>query len=106
MSNAVPATEAVILEEQGEVRPRGVPALKYASSKIGGALISLVMVILLGFFAFKILPGDPARAAARDRQMTPEQLEQLRHQMGLDKPLWQQFTDYLGNVFTLNFGQS
>ncbi len=64
------------------------------------------MVIILGFFAFKILPGDPAAAMARDRPMTPEQIQQLREQMGLDRPLWQQFTDYLMNVFTLNFGES
>jgi len=106
MSDAMPATEAVIIEEQGEARPRGVPALSYALTKIGGALISLVMVIILGFFAFKILPGDPAAAMARDRPMTPEQIQQLREQMGLDKPLWQQFGDYLVNVFTLNFGES
>ena len=106
MSDAMPATEAVIIEEQGEARPRGVPALSYALTKIGGALISLVMVIILGFFAFKILPGDPAAAMARDRPMTPEQIQQLREQLGLDKPLWQQFTEYLVNVFTLNFGES
>ena len=106
MSDAMPATEAVIIEEQGEARPRGVPALSYALTKIGGALISLVMVIILGFFAFKILPGDPAAAMARDRPMTPEQIQQLREQMGLDKPLWQQFGDYLVNVFTLNFCES
>lgn len=106
MSDAMPVTEAVIIEEQGEARPRGVPALTYALTKIGGALISLAMVIILGFFAFKILPGDPAAAMARDRPMTPEQIQQLREQMGLDKPLWQQFTDYLVNVFTLNFGES
>ena len=106
MSDAMPATEAVIIEEQGEARPRGVPALTYALTKIAGALISLAMVIILGFFAFKILPGDPAAAMARDRPMTPEQIQQLREQLGLDKPLWQQFTEYLVNVFTLNFGES
>ncbi|MDQ0614128.1 peptide/nickel transport system permease protein [Microbacterium sp. W4I4] len=106
MSDTVPATEAVILEEQGDSAPRGTPALKYALTKIGGALISLVMVIILGFFAFKILPGDPVKAMARDRPMSPEQMEQLRKQLGLDRPLLQQFTDYIGNVFTLNFGES
>ncbi|WP_348788802.1 ABC transporter permease [Leifsonia sp. NPDC080035] len=106
MSNATPVTEAVILEEQGEATVRSAPALKFALSKIGGAAISLVMVILLGFFAFKILPGDPVAAMAREHPMTSEQMAQLRAQLGLDKPLWQQFIDYLGNVFTLNFGQS
>ncbi|MBT8798373.1 ABC transporter permease [Microbacterium flavum] len=64
------------------------------------------MVILLGFFAFKILPGDPVARIARERQMSPEQIAQLREQLGLDKPLLEQFWTYLGNVFTLNFGES
>ncbi|MGJ4845339.1 MULTISPECIES: ABC transporter permease [unclassified Leifsonia] len=106
MSNATPVTEAVILEEKGEATVRSAPALKYALNKIGGAAISLVMVIILGFFAFKILPGDPVAAMAREHPMTSEQMAQLREQLGLDKPLWQQFGEYIGNVVTLNFGQS
>ncbi len=66
----------------------------------------MAMVILLGFFAFKILPGDPVASIARERGMSAEQVAQLREQLGLNKPLWQQFIDYLGNVFTLNFGTS
>jgi peptide/nickel transport system permease protein len=38
--------------------------------------------------------------------MTAQQIEQLRAQLGLDKPLIVQFGEYLVNVFTLNFGQS
>ncbi|GAA3031380.1 ABC transporter permease [Microbacterium dextranolyticum] len=107
MSTTVPPTEAVILEEEGpESSPRGGSGWGYLGSKLGGAAISLVMVILLGFFAFKILPGDPVARIARERQMSAEQIAQLREQLGLDKPLLQQFWDYLGNVFTLNFGES
>ncbi|WP_204964742.1 ABC transporter permease [Microbacterium dextranolyticum] len=107
LSTTVPPTEAVILEEEGpESSPRGGSGWGYLGSKLGGAAISLVMVILLGFFAFKILPGDPVARIARERQMSAEQIAQLREQLGLDKPLLQQFWDYLGNVFTLNFGES
>lgn len=107
MSTTIPPTEAVILEETGpEKAPRGGSALSYLGSKLGGAAISLVMVILLGFFAFKILPGDPVARIARERQMTAEQIAELRRQLGLDKPLLDQFWSYLGNVFTLNFGES
>jgi peptide/nickel transport system substrate-binding protein len=88
------------------LQPKGVGALRYFLVKLGGAAISLAMVILLGFFAFKILPGDPVASIARERGMSAEQADQLREQLGLNKPLWQQFIDYLGNVFTLNFGTS
>lgn len=38
--------------------------------------------------------------------MSAEQIETLREQYGLNKPLFQQFFDFIGNVFTLNFGES
>lgn len=107
MSNSVPpSTSAIATSAQAEERPRDVSAIRYFLSKLGGAGISMIMVIILGFFAFKILPGDPVATIARQRQMTPEQMDLLREEFGLNKPLWQQFFDYLGNVFTLNFGQS
>ena len=43
------------------------------------------MVVILGFFLFRILPGDPVAAIARERQMTPEQMQLLREPFGLDK---------------------
>jgi peptide/nickel transport system permease protein len=107
MTNSVPpSTTAIATSAHAEESPRDVSAIRYFLTKLGGAGISLAMVILLGFFAFKILPGDPVATIARQRQMTPEQMDLLREQFGLNKPLLQQFFDYLVNVFTLNFGQS
>ncbi|MGO1320269.1 MAG: ABC transporter permease [Galactobacter sp.] len=107
MTNALPPLPAVATEEAGDDAPRrGSSGLKYALTKIGGALISLVMVIILGFFAFKILPGDPVAKMAREGNLSAEQVEHMRQQLGLDKPLMGQFWDYLGNVFTLQFGES
>lgn len=107
MSNLVPpSTSAIATEANAEERPRDLSAIRYYLTKLGGAALSLAMVIVLGFFAFKILPGDPVATIARQRQMTSEQMDLLREQFGLNKPLWQQFIDYLGNVFTLNFGES
>ncbi|MYM18750.1 ABC transporter permease subunit [Brevibacterium sp. 5221] len=80
--------------------------LPYLAGKVGGALISLGMVILLGFFAFRLLPGDPVAKIARERPMSADQIAQLRHEYGLDKPFLAQFWDYIVNVFTGNFGTS
>lgn len=107
MTEIMPSTGAVLLEEEGlDEPPRRVSGLRYFLSKLGGAAVSMVMVILLGFFAFRILPGDPVASIARERQLSAEQAAQLRHQMGLDKPIWQQFGEYLVNVATLDFGES
>lgn len=107
MSSSVPpSTSAISTEAKAEEPQRDTSFLRYIGTKLAGALISLVMVVILGFFLFRILPGDPVATIARERQMTPEQVQLLREQYGLDKSIWEQFFDYIGNVFTLNFGES
>ncbi|WP_043642586.1 ABC transporter permease [Nocardioides alkalitolerans] len=86
--------------------PRGASLRRYVAVKAGGALISLAMVVVLGFFAFRVLPGDPVRTMTQGRQVTPEQLEGLRRQLGLDDPLLVQFWNYLRDLATGDLGQS
>jgi peptide/nickel transport system permease protein len=71
-----------------------------------GALGSLCFVLVVNFFLFRVLPGDPARTLGRARFKTPEQLQQFREQYGLDQSLGHQFLTYLGNTFTGHFGVS
>ena len=107
MSSSVPpSTSAISTEANAEEPQRDSSFLRYISTKLGGAALSLLMVVILGFFLFRILPGDPVAAIARERQMTPEQVQLLRESYGLDKSLGEQFIDYIVNVFTLNFGES
>lgn len=77
----------------------------YALKKIGWAFITLVFVVVLNFFLFRILPGDPARAV-RDPRLTPENVEAIRARFGLDQPLYTQFFLYLGNLAQGDFGIS
>lgn len=55
-------------------------------------------VVVATFFLLRIVPGDPAEAILGDRATTASVIA-LRHQLGLDRPWWQQFTDFLGQVF-------
>jgi oligopeptide transport system permease protein len=48
--------------------------------------------------------GDPIAGLCGDRQCDPATAAQLRTEFGLDKPLWQQYLTYLGNIFTGDFG--
>jgi peptide/nickel transport system permease protein len=80
--------------------------LRYALAKAGGAVLSIGMVIVATFFLFRLIPGDPAIAYTRDVPLSPEQLDLLRHRMGLDKPLMQQFLDFVGRTLTLDLGTS
>lgn len=78
----------------------------YIAAKAGGAAISLVMVILLGFFAFRILPGDPVRNMTQGRRVSAEQLDAMRVELGLDQPVLAQFWNYLTGIFTGDLGYS
>lgn len=78
----------------------------YAARKVGGGAVSLFLVAVLGFFLFRVIPGDPVRTMTRGAPMTAEQLDQLRHRLGLDLPLWQQFLGFLGNLVRGDLGDS
>lgn len=80
--------------------------LRYALSKIGGALLSIAMVIVATFFLFRLIPGDPVIAYTRDVPLSPDQINLLRHQMGLDKPVLEQFLDFVLRTVRLDFGTS
>jgi peptide/nickel transport system permease protein/oligopeptide transport system permease protein len=53
----------------------------------------------------RLLPGDPARVIA-GLLATPEDVERVRQDMGLDKPLWVQYGNFLGSLLRLNLGTS
>lgn len=55
--------------------------------KIGWAFFTVFFVIILNFFLFRVLPGDPARAGIRDPRLKKEAVEMLRVRFGLDKPV-------------------
>ena len=51
---------------------------RYVLSKVVGALGSLVFVLVVNFFLFRVLPGDPARTLGRDRLKSPQDLADFR----------------------------
>jgi peptide/nickel transport system permease protein len=55
--------------------------------KTAWAFFTIVFVIILNFFLFRVLPGDPARAGIRDPRLKKEAIEMLRVRFGLDKPV-------------------
>lgn len=55
--------------------------------KLAWSLFTILFVIVLNFFLFRVLPGDPARAGIRDPRLKKEAVEILRVRFGLDKPV-------------------
>ena len=79
---------------------------RYVLGKVLGALGSLLFVLVVNFFLFRVLPGDPARSLTRGRVVSKEQLDAFTAQYGLDQPLAQQFWTYLKNTAQGDLGVS
>jgi peptide/nickel transport system permease protein len=77
--------------------------------RLGGRLLQLVPTtvgaLVLVFFLMRVLPGDPA-AAMLGTNATPQAVADLRSQLGLDRPLYEQFVDYVVGLAQLDFGRS
>jgi peptide/nickel transport system permease protein len=63
-------------------------------------------VLVLNFFLFRIMPGDPARILTRLSRASPTVIENLREELGLDRPMIVQFFDYIGDTLTGELGIS
>ncbi|MBY8848825.1 ABC transporter permease [Saccharothrix longispora] len=79
---------------------------RYLAGKLGGALVSLALVVVLGFLLFRVIPGDPVVTMTRGRPVGAEQIAELRARLGVDKPLREQFVDYLAGVLRGDLGTS
>lgn len=66
----------------------------------------LLGVSLIVYLMMALTPGDPVEIMLGDSYATPEQEAALRHDMGLDLPLYQRFFRFLSNAITGNFGLS
>ena len=77
----------------------------YIARRLLGLLPTLVLVGFLVFMLVHLLPGDPARLAA-GQDATPETVELVRRDLGLDKPMPQQFLRFVNGVLHWDFGRS
>jgi len=66
---------------------------------------TLAGVILLIFFLFNWVGGDPAQVLA-GKISNPEQIANIRRQLGVDQPYWYQLWVFVQQVFTFDFGRS
>lgn len=72
-------------------------------------LIVLIIVSLMVFIAMRLLPGDPIRmlvTQSEQQEFTDAQIQALRHQFGLDRPLLVQYVSWIGGIFHGDLGTS
>ncbi len=77
----------------------------YIISRIALMVPMILFLLTLVFFILRILPGDPVLLHF-EKGGDPEQIARLREILGMNKPIEQQFIDYLIGIFTGNLGLS
>jgi peptide/nickel transport system permease protein len=63
-------------------------------------------ITIVAFLLIHLSPGDPAKVILFGSQASPAQIAALRHQLGLDQPLWRQYLDFLVQLLHGNLGIS
>lgn len=79
--------------------------IRFILTKVLHSIITFVLSALVIFFGVRMLPGDPALAMAGE-EATPDRLEAIRADLGLDQPIIVQFFRFVGSIFTGNLGES
>src|SRR4051812_23637572 len=67
---------------------------------------TILLTSLVVFLMLHLIPGDPASIYLGENQATPERLEQIREQLGLNRPLYVQFGDFLFKAARGDLGRS
>lgn len=74
--------------------------------RLGVVIPTFIGVTLFAFLMIRLIPGDPVLVLAGERGLPPDRYAEALARLGLDKPYWQQYLDYLGELLTGNFGTS
>ncbi len=77
----------------------------YLLKRIFILILTLLLVSMTIFVVLMVIPGDPAQIIL-GVHATPETLQKVRHQLGLDRPLILQYLSYMGNLVMGDLGRS
>jgi peptide/nickel transport system permease protein len=79
--------------------------LSYLIKRLLSTIPVLIGISLLLFFMLRMLPGDPAQVLA-GQMATPQEIENIRQQLGLDRPIYVQYAAYLSRLARFDLGRS
>jgi oligopeptide transport system permease protein len=75
----------------------------YAVRRLGSSIPALFIIVTLAFFMMRLAPGGPFD---REKQLPPEIEANILKAYNLDKPIHEQYFDYIGNILQGDFGPS
>ncbi|GGO34447.1 MULTISPECIES: ABC transporter permease [Streptomyces] len=79
---------------------------RYVARRLLQMIPVFIGTTLLIFLMVNVLPGDPVRALWGDKPPDPAQVAQIKHDRGLDLPLWEQYLHYMKGLFQGDFGNT
>jgi peptide/nickel transport system permease protein len=79
--------------------------IRYAAGRVVAMVPVLFGVSIVVFLLIRLIPGNPAISILGERA-TPELVERVKNQLGLDLPIWRQYFHFLGNALRGDFGAS
>jgi dipeptide transport system permease protein len=79
---------------------------RFLLKRLALTIPTFIALMFITFVMIRLVPGDPIEVRRGERGISPERLEQLRHEMGLDQPIWKQFLDYAWGLLHGDFGTS
>lgn len=79
--------------------------MMYILRRIILLITTILLVSIITFGVFQILPGDPVRTML-GTEADPTQIENLRSELGLDRPLYEQYVDWMKGLLTGQLGDS
>lgn len=99
------APQTVPTVQTDQPREAAAKWLRYLRGRLLGVLAVLVSLLILTFMIVHLVPGDPARNIV-GITASPAAVEQVREQLGLNKPLVEQFVSYVTNLAQGDLGTS
>jgi dipeptide transport system permease protein len=80
--------------------------IRFLLRRLALTVPTFLALMFVTFMMIRLVPGDPIEVRRGERGISPERLAELRHEMGLDQPIWKQFADYVWALLHGDFGVS
>lgn len=80
--------------------------LGFILRRVGLLIPTFLGITIVSFGFVRVLPGDPVLLMAGERGLTDERYAALMKEFGYDRPIWEQYFEYLGNLLSGDFGNS
>jgi peptide/nickel transport system permease protein len=108
------ASTSAPLSAQGlsalEAPPSGASSARdfahYLARKVAAAVVSFVMLLVVGFIIFSLMPSNPVESLTRGRPTSAKQIAFLTRQLGLNQPVWERFGHFVANTLQGHLGYS